>query len=502
MYRAYPRGERCVRDKVGDSALSLSLFWSLSLSAAFAAQATGPSAEAPESKSQPGSTLTGSASYNSSRGSRDFEIGLKALDARLYRPAQEHLSKALESFSKTRVEPGIRLVAHLALAEALLAGDNIEKARLHLEQVKSECQSGAGGDQPRARYFADLAELQLAQCANGSASEAAANKCIQILQKSPDKSFELALAHLLRGRALMQQAYFEEARDEFKKAIPVLEKEPGKNRLDYAAALAGLAAAEKKLEHESESVALMKTALGLKDDAVVLDKTADQRGLVRFDWLEGLYGSAQIVDPVYPLKYMVVNGVRVACTLVRSDKHLAVLISLANCCKNPIQLAVGPVSLVKVKPGRKTLDFCDPGLIDEALEEQVVLDRTWRRRILCHIQKSRLIPGYLKDGVLDPDDFFGNNQWGLYGAWDTHLRDTPPLVPRDQLFFDDRPRSADQEILLFMRGNAQVRPTYIETGAARTGVVFFLRERYEDVIVRVFIGNAELRFPFHVAPGQ
>jgi hypothetical protein len=178
------------------------------------------------------------------------------------------------------------------------------------------------------------------------------------------------------------------------------------------------------------------------------------------------------------------------------------LISLANCSNHPIALSVGAVDLVKVNPGRKSLVFCDPGLIDEVLEEDVILDRTWRRQTLCHIQKSRKIPGYLKNGALDADDFLGNNDWGLYGMWDSHLRDAPPIVTREQFFFDERPKYADQEILTFMRGNGQVRPTLIETGGARSGVVFFLRERYDDALVRLFIGNAELRFPFHVTPGQ
>jgi tetratricopeptide (TPR) repeat protein len=447
--------------------------------------------------------LSGSASLTDNQAGRDFQAGMKALDNRLYEPACQKLNRALASLNKNNQGAGLRCHAHLALAEAYLGLDNLERARVNLEEARPECLfDAAGGGALGARYFADLTELFLAEGKKDSEARAAAERCLQTLQKSSRGGQELAQARLLRGRALLNQSYYDEAKDEFKKALPYLELNPGKDRLPYAAALEGLAVSEKNLGNEREADEIMKTALALKDDAVVLDRTPDQRGLVKFQWREGLYGSRQIIDPSYPLKYMVVGGLRVACTLVRSYKHVAVLISLANCSKQPLQLAVGRVELVKTNPGRKPLRFCDPGLIDETLEENVILDRTWRRRTLCHIQKSRRLPGYLKDGTLDADDFFGNNEWGLYGSWDTHLRDRPPVVPREQLFYDDRPKNSDEELLGFMRGNSRMRPAFIEVGGARSGVVFFLRERYEEAFVRLFIGNAELRFPFHLAPGQ
>jgi len=444
--------------------------------------------------------LSGSAT-SFSHAEKDFEVGVRALDARLYGEAQVRLSRALYVLNKTREGANLRAPAHLTLAEAYLGLDNLEKAQLNLEEAKSMCLSSPDAA-VKARYFADLAEQQLADGHAALAAENAASQSVQILEKSGASGKEIAYAHALLGRTLFARAYYDEAKAELKKALAILELEPGRDRLTYAGALEGLAMIEHKLGEEAESAATMKTAISLKDDAVTLNKTPDQKGLVKYDWTEGIYGSRQIVDPVYPLKYMVVGGVRVACTLVRSYKHLAVLISLANCTKQPISLSVGAVDLVKIVPGRKSMVFCDPGLIDEVLEEDVILDRTWRRQTLCHIEKTRTIPGYLKNGVLDADDFFGNNEWGLYGAWDSHLRDAPPIVTREQFFYDERPKSADQEILGFMRGNAQVRPTYIETGGARSGVVFFLRDRYEDALVRLFIGNAELRFPFHVTAGQ
>lgn len=449
-----------------------------------------------------GSTLEGTASFRTSIGSKDYDLGMKALDARMYAQARDRLLTALLNLNKTRDNVNQKALARLSLAEAYLGLENYPRARLMLGEAKQACFDAFGADSDvAARYYKDLAELNLASDQVADASEAA-NQCLKLLERRGEKGREFANAQALLGRVLFRQAYFEEARENYKKALPVLELDPGRDRMDYANALQGLAVVEKKLGEEAESAEVMKKALAIKDDAVLLPKTRDDRGVVKFEWTEGLQGSRQIVDPTYPLKYMVVDGVRVACTVVRSYKHIAVLISLANCTRQPVQLAVGAVTLERTAPGRKDMVFCDPGLIDEVLEEDVILDRTWRRRTLCYIQKSRRIPGYLKNGVLDTDDFFGNNEFGLYGAWDSALRDAPPIVTREQFFYDEKPKGADQELLGFMRGNGAIRPTYIETGGARTGVVFFLRERYDDALVRLNIGNAELQFPFHMAAGQ
>lgn len=446
--------------------------------------------------------LTGTASFSAGLTARDYEQGMKDLNLRLYGAAKDRLARALENLSKTRDNNEQKARAKISLAEAYLGLENYPRAKTMLEEARIACFETFGPESEEAiRYYADLAELNL-ETSTPAAATQAANQCLKLLEKTGKPGYELAQAQVLMARVLCNQNYNEMAKDYLKKALPTLEMAPGIDRLAYAEALSTLALIEKKLGNEEDSDEPMKKALAIKDDAVELTKTENQKGVVTYKWTEGLYGSRQIVDPSYPLKYMVVDGVRVACTVVRSYKHMAVLISLANCSPKPLHLAVGAASLEKLSPGRKLMDYCDPGLIDEVLEEDVILDRTWRRKALCHIQKSRRIPGYLKNGVLDSDDFFGNNEFGLYGAWDSHLRDAPPIVTREQFFYDERPKHGDQEILGFMRGNAAVRPTYIETGAARTGVVFFLRDRWDDALVRVRIGNAELQFPFHVAPGQ
>lgn len=449
------------------------------------------------------SVMKGTATFRAEvPASKDFELGMKALDARLYIEAEKRLSRASIELRKTRATEKERVIARLGLAEAYLAMESPSRAKTVLNEVRGECFENFGADSAEcARFNLDYAELLL-QDAKYDAAIKTAEQALHSLEKT-GKPFDVALCHILIGKIQTKQTYYDHAKQSFKAALPALELEPGRDRLDYAEALYGLSIAEKKLGNENEADELMKKSLALKDDAVQLDKTDEQLGEVQYTWIDGMPGSRQIVDPLYPFKYTVIDGLRAACTLVRSQKHMAVLISLANCSKKPMAVAVGKVTLEKVNPGRKFLYYCDPAYLDNVLEEDVVLGLTWRRRWLEHIQRSRKIPGYLKNGALDPDDFYGNNVFGVYGAWDSNLRDVPPIVTREEFYYEShKAQTADTDLLTFMRGSAStIRPTIIEPGGARTGLVLFLRDRYEDAEVTLHLGNAVVKFPFHVPPG-
>lgn len=463
--------------------------------------AATPHGQASPSSANAHSVLRGSASFRaSSPGLKDYDIGMKALDLRLYKEAEKRLFKASLELRKTRGTERPRVLAKLGLTEAYLAQELTERARTTLTEIKNECFSMFGAQSPEAsRYLLEEAELFMQEGKLDMALKSA-EQCMKILGQS-GSAFDLAICQMQIGEIQLKQGYFEEARTSFKKALSTLELEPGRDRLDYARGLSGLARAERKCGNELESVETMKKATAILDDAVQLDKTQDQKGLVKYDWTEGMSESRQIADPLYPLKYMVIDGVRVAVAVVRSQKHVVAIISLANCSKKPLAIAVGAVTVEKIKPGRKFMYYCDPAVIDTVLEEESVLGLTWRRRWLEHIQKSRKIPGYLKNGALDPDDFYGNNVFGMYGAWDSNLRDAPPIVTREQFFYEDH-KTSDADLLTFMRGSSSsIRPTFIEAGGARTGLVLFLHDRYEKLMVRLHIGNALVQIPFDIPGG-
>lgn len=450
------------------------------------------------------SMLSGMTSFQTTISSKNYELGMKALEHRLYKEAENRFEQALSEFRKNGKNRDYELLTRLGLGEAYFAQDKIAQARQILFSCKSDFVGHFGAESlETARLVHDQAAIELADGnllkATPLAQEAFAMRLKVLGPEHHDTAVTLALVAKIQD----QRGQSEEAVDNLKKALHILELRAGIDRLDYANAVSGLSLAKRHLGEEEESRRLAETAISLKDMVVRFDKTPASKGLVKFVWQDGMYGSKQVPDPIYPLKYVVINGLRVACTVVRSDKHMAVLISLANCSKRPMQLSVGPVTLEKTSPGREQLRFCDPALLDIPLEEEHISDLTWRRRWLCHIQKTRNIPGYLQNGELDPENFFGNNTFGLYGNWDMVVVDAPPVVTREQFLFDQKRLPYDVDLLGFMRGSSSdIRPTSLNPGEARTGLVFFLRQRYETANVRITIGNAVVDFPFRAAVGQ
>lgn len=480
-------------------------FWLLGLAIACPASEEKKEEPANESSSlKSGVLLSGMTSVRANISARNYEGGMRALELRFYKEAERRLEKAWFEFRKNAKDKDFELLSRLGLGEAYIADEKAAQGLRILEPAKQEFVQHFGKQSlETGRLIHDLAKAEFAE-SNPVKAMVYAHEALAIRQKIlGNEHHDTAVTLCLLARIQDSQGMYEDAADNFSKALSVLELHPGGERLDYAEALYGLAAAKRHLGDETESRKLAQNAAAVKDAAVRFDKTPATKGIVKFAWENGISGSRQIPDPVYPLKYIVVNGLRVACTVVRSDKHMAVLISLANCSKQPIQLAVGPVVLEKTSPGRQALSFCDPALMDIPLEEERISDHTWRRRWLCHIQKTRRIPGYLQNGELDPENFFGNNVFGLYGNWDLIVVDAPPVVTREHFIFDQKRLPYDVDLLGFMRGSSSdIRPTLINPGDARTGLVFFLRQRYETARVRLIIGNAQIDFPFQAAIGE
>jgi hypothetical protein len=208
-----------------------------------------------------------------------------------------------------------------------------------------------------------------------------------------------------------------------------------------------------------------------------------------------------VPDQDYPLKYVYVDGLRVAAALVRSENVIGVLISLTNCSRNRKELALGKVSLVQLAPKNRNFRYVHPTELDMTLEAEHITELTWRRRWLNHIQKTRRIPGYLKDGVLDVDNFFGNNTFGPYGHWQTVARNETPIVTREQFLYSpyrDNGNNADQADFL-SHTPVGTRPTYLEVGDSKTGLIYFGQERFDRARLKIVIGNMVVQIPFNSA---
>jgi hypothetical protein len=138
--------------------------------------------------------------------------------------------------------------------------------------------------------------------------------------------------------------------------------------------------------------------------------------------------------------------------------------------------------------------------LDTTLEAEHVTELTWRRRWLNHIEKTRRIPGYLKDGVLDVDNFFGNNQFtDRYGQWQTMAHSETPIVTREQFLYSPYREGAHDSSDFLSHTPVGTRPTFLDPGDAKTGLVYFQQERFEHAILNITIGNTVIEIPFDSA---
>lgn len=451
--------------------------------------------------------LTGNASLNTAPAVKLLEAAEKANLHRLYKEAAIKYQAVIKEVHRGYHEPKALCLTKIGLAEiALREAEDSGAAIKELTSVLPMCETTFGAKSlEAARIHYGLAEALLAENKLDRAADAC-KRCLEIRAAAEPDGELTGQALAMQARIELAKGFHKESLETFSKALKILELKSGLDMLDYANTLYWSGIARLGAGDEQGAGAAIEKARGMQDLAVNLNKTPERRGVVHFNWVDGVPECRQVYDSVYPLKYMLIDHLRIAVTLVRSDKHLAAVVSLANCSREPMQVAVGPVVVERTQPGpRSKLFFCDPGLIDMPLEEECVSNLTWRRRWLCHIQKTHRIPGYLKSGALDPDNFYGNNIFGIYGCWDGSLRNAPPVVTREQFFYDsenDKSPSYNDVERFMARSSGGYKPALIEPGDARTGVVFFLRQRYDSARVRVMVGNAVVDFPFQAVAGR
>jgi hypothetical protein len=432
---------------------------------------------------------------------RYYEAGLRALAEKRYQPAEKKLSVALKELNRHGIADDRLSRTEEALAEVAYAEEKFGEAEHRfLASLTHLDQKAVNAAAERVRASCCLAKTLLAENKLAKAQQAGkdalatATGAKTISEHDRGEIFK-ALSDIER-----RQGLDEEALENSRKAVALLSKEPGYHQLDLSDALFQLACQQNLAGQESEARTNFDRAFDIKDGAVTFDQPQQQTGEVVYTWQEGCPRCRQVQDAEYPLKYMSINGVRVAATLVRSENVIAVLISLANCTRNRLQIGVGNVTLTQLTPHRKEFVYVNPSLLDTAMEAEYVSNMTWRRSWLNHIEKTRRIPGYLKNGVLDIDNFYGNNLFGPYAHWDTSMRQITPIVTREQ-FLASAYIEPENKLSNFLTGpSLALIPTYLEPGESKTGLVYFQREHYESARLSITIGNARLQLPFTAAP--
>ena len=434
--------------------------------------------------------IFGHASINNAY-SQHLQAGLEALDQRVYAQAEAHLSAAMSELRKHNISDERWLKAKLALAQAYLGEERLEIAERNFADVATHAKDADTREQALAGWAETEREL-----GDFKKAHALCDQALNLQEQShavPAK--KLATVYGTLGGVLVGEELHKAAIATFQQGLKSVENEPDSDHV--AAQLRYEAAIEMANSGLSEEAApLFQRAFSTMDSESKFNQPLYSAPATVIRWEQGNPHARQIADNEYPLKYLLDNNLRVAAAAVRSENVIGILISLANCGHSRMQLAVGPVNFEQLLPKRKMFLYVPPRELDITLEQEHVTELTWRRRWLNHIEKTRFIPGYLKNNSLDVDNFFGNNIFGEYANWPIIANDETPIVTREEFLYG-RNKQRDISTADFLSGGSVgYRPTYLEPGESKTGLVFFKQERFDDSRLRIVIGNTIFEIPF------
>jgi tetratricopeptide (TPR) repeat protein len=447
------------------------------------------------------SLIFGHAEFNASAWQHHLQAGVERIDCRDYQHAIAHLSAALEDLRKHNINDERALQTRLALAQAYLGSESLPSAERLFAQAADRARELR---QPHSRRLA-MAGLAETLRLQGEARRAA-EICKQLLsdtESAGENAVERGEIFATLAGATAAEGLSKPAIEAYRQSLSLLEKgyAPAYKvaRVQYQLAL------ELHNSGETEEAnALFDKAFSTIDREHRFDVPLSGAPQVVIHWDEGSPRSRLIADPEYPLKYVLAGDLRVAATAVRSENVIAVLISLANCGRTRLPVAVGPVTFTQLKPKIKPFLYVPPEVLDVALEEEHVTELTWRRRWLNHIEKNRYIPGFLKNRALEPDNFFSNNTFGLYGNWGTLACTETPIVTREEFYYGagGTHHASDNDMANFLSRSARAvnfHPTYVDPGEAKTGLVFFKQERFDKARLNIIVGNTIFEIPIDTA---
>lgn len=449
------------------------------------------------------SLLQGKASVTNDIWVRYFESGSQALDKRFYEQAARRLNSALDELRRRNVTDVRLIQTREALGRTYLGLERYGDAeRVLTDAIERAGKLGNEAAGAKARAAQALAETLLAQHKYQRAETVARQALDYTQHAGVNEPRAVGRAYMTLADALAAGGLDAESGDLYKKAIAVLGRD-GLDQLDLADAEYHYAILLRAQSNEGEATSHFEKAFAIYDQACQPNKPLSHAPHLVIRWEEGSPRARVVPDQDYPLKYVIIDGIRVSATLVRSENVIVALVSVSNCGRNRKELSIGQVSLEQKSPKHKPFRWVHPSELDTALEAEHVTELTWRRRWLNHIEKTRRIPGYLKDGVLDVDNFFGNNQFtDRYGSWQTVARTETPIVTREQFLYSpyrEATTTTHDSADFLSHTPVGTHPTYLDAGDSKTGLVYFQQERFDKALLKVVIGNTIVEIPFDSA---
>jgi tetratricopeptide (TPR) repeat protein len=434
---------------------------------------------------------------------REYNSGLKALQNRMYAEAEQKLLAAVKDAKKGCSGDRRLILARTALADVYAGLEKYDEA----EKLYSWAYQAARKDGEETDIFGRAAHgLALVSYLHGN-HEKAATICKQAIvarRKSLGATHhDVAQSYVLMAVILGKQNYPDEAEPYLTRGLRFLEKSPGPRQLDYADALRIAAQYRQGRGQKKEAEQLFEKSYAITDSAVAFDQPANLKGSVVYKWEAGSPRALEIPDYDFPLRYININGVRVAATIIDLWELMGILISVTNTNEERVVLGLDKVNLdqLSLDPNntlRHPLTFVDANSIDRIRRERVMWDLTMNRPWLANIQKTRSVRGLVPQQ--GHDLFRGPNIFGVYGDWGAIPRVMPGRL-ESQASPERVQYQMESKLDSGLVNSNTVKmtglvPVSLEPFESRTGELFYIHPRCESVLLTVRVGNTTVQIPF------
>ncbi|PZM77716.1 MAG: hypothetical protein DKT66_25905 [Candidatus Melainabacteria bacterium] len=432
---------------------------------------------------------------------RLMNAGLKASAIRADEEAQSKFLEAIKEAKKLFATPDQLIAARLGLADAyfheekyIAAGETYQQC---IDQSK-KLHGTSSREYAHALHGAAAVAFHQGKIAK---AEPLIKEALEIRKRLLDPhDHDLGESYVIRGAIAGAKGWSEEAHADFQKGLEILEQSPGTRSMDLADALRDAAMFYHSIGKRNRSRDYFERSYSIKDKSVNFEQPPKIQGSVRFKWEDGSPRSQEFADADFPLKYLATNQVRVACTIVDCWEILGVLICITNIGDKRVDLGLGKANLTELAEPHKPFLLIPENTFDYRRRERTMWDYTYNRPWLANIQKTRVVRGFVP--AKGHDMFRGPNIFGIYGKWGGTERILPPekfMLNRSPEELEEQAQAVIEEDLVRSRhqGAFGLVPVTLEPFESRTGQLFYLNTRKEEVMITVPIGNTIFTFPFH-----
>ncbi|MDR3616809.1 MAG: tetratricopeptide repeat protein [Candidatus Obscuribacterales bacterium] len=432
-----------------------------------------------------------------------FEAAQRDFDARRYAACEAKLISSIKVAKQAPSNDRDMALSRILLARVYLCKEKNNEASKLFDLALNQTKKIFGEESREAAdCYQGQAQINFLE-GRFTQAEVLCKKAVSIRERELGHSHNLAQSLILLAEILAKTNWVEASEETIRGAITMSEEFPGPNILDLADSLRHGALLMQKHGQTAIAEAWFDKCYRIIDKEAKLNLPSQTEGEMLMRWEEGSPRAQEIPDSDFPLRYLSINNVRVAATLVDLWELEGVLISITNTGDQRVTLGLGKPTLFsqstdEFAPRTQKMEFIDPNGIDKIRRERGMWDLTQNRPWLANMQKSRSQRGFVPS--TGHDLFRGPNVFGVYGEWNALGRDLPQtlmLEPSPENVQYQAEVVVDPGVVHSSQGKMpNLVSITLEPFESRTGELFFLNTRPEKMLLKVPVGNVMYEIPF------